>query len=239
MDVFQLIHFIVRYATERGSELPRMRLVKFLYLADLFHARVEEGITLSGWQWEFVHYGPYCRDSTDLIDSAVSQGLIDSRTLPSKFREEDEYHLYRCPTDLESEIERELPVYVASQLKWAIRNWADDTASLLDYVYFNTEPMLNAARGDLLDFSTARVPERPTPIEMVQLPRENIEKAKESVRKLIDHYKNNTDRMREVTETAIYDEHFFDFTQLIEGEDLGTGATGTARLGHLDDDLET
>lgn len=237
MDPLRLIQFIAWYATERGSELTKVRLVKFLYLADLFYARTQEGVTLSRWPWAFVHYGPYCRESTDHIDAAVAEGLIDSRPLPSRYQEGD-YHLYRCSADSELEIERELPTYVMSPLKWAIGKWGDDTHGLLDYVYFNTEPMLNATKGDLLNFSTARLPEKPTPVNMTQLPRDKIGRAKESIQKLIGRYKNNTDRMREMVESTIYDEHYSEFIQLIEEEDLETGMTGTARLGRLEEDLD-
>src|SRR5713226_8271755 len=56
---------------------------------------------------------------------------------------------------------------VLSPLKGAIRSWADDTAALLDHVYFETEPMLHTSPGEHLNFSLARRPERDRPVRML------------------------------------------------------------------------
>jgi hypothetical protein len=50
----KLIQFIVCQATEFGTSLSPIRVVKFLYLADLYHARENKGETLPGWPWAFV-----------------------------------------------------------------------------------------------------------------------------------------------------------------------------------------
>ena len=43
VDPVQLIQFIVCQATEFGASLTPIRVVKFLYLADLYHARKNMG----------------------------------------------------------------------------------------------------------------------------------------------------------------------------------------------------
>ncbi len=63
VDPAKLIRFIVCQATEVGFSLSPIRVIKFLYLADLYHARENKGETLTGWPWEFVYFGPYCRES--------------------------------------------------------------------------------------------------------------------------------------------------------------------------------
>ncbi|MDQ1336706.1 MAG: hypothetical protein QG552_3656 [Thermodesulfobacteriota bacterium] len=75
-DILNLIQYITWFATERGEVFSPIRLVKFLYLADLYHARRNDGATFTGWPWRFVHYGPFCRESLDAIRSAVDEGLI-------------------------------------------------------------------------------------------------------------------------------------------------------------------
>lgn len=47
-DPVKLIQFIVCQATEIGVSLSPIRVVKFLYLADLYHARENKGETLTG-----------------------------------------------------------------------------------------------------------------------------------------------------------------------------------------------
>ena len=67
-NTLDLIQYIVCYATEKGMKLSPIRLVKFLYLADLYWARENEGATLTKWPWKFVHYGPFCGESLNAIE---------------------------------------------------------------------------------------------------------------------------------------------------------------------------
>ena len=73
MEPFDLIDYVVWYASTRGEELTPIRLVKFLYLADLYYARREKGKTLTGWPWAFVYYGPFCGEAMDAIEKAVRE----------------------------------------------------------------------------------------------------------------------------------------------------------------------
>src|SRR3989304_1658958 len=78
-----LIHLIVWYASSRGEKLTTLRLVKFLYLADLYHARVSRGTTLTGWPWAFVHFGPYCQEAMSAIDRAGKSDSFQVNEQPS------------------------------------------------------------------------------------------------------------------------------------------------------------
>jgi hypothetical protein len=46
-NILELIQYIVCYATEKGVKLSPIRLVKFLYLADLYWARENNGKILT------------------------------------------------------------------------------------------------------------------------------------------------------------------------------------------------
>jgi hypothetical protein len=50
----KLIQFIVCQATEFEASLTPIRVIKFLYLADLYDARENKGETLTGWPWAFI-----------------------------------------------------------------------------------------------------------------------------------------------------------------------------------------
>jgi len=54
VDPVELIQFVVCQATECGASLSPIRVIKFMYLADLYHARENKGETLTGWPWAFV-----------------------------------------------------------------------------------------------------------------------------------------------------------------------------------------
>jgi hypothetical protein len=85
VDPVKLIQFIVCQATEFGASLSPIRVVKFLYLTDLYHARENNGETLTGWPWKFVYFGPYCSESITALNGAVNDGLIDAKSFESKY----------------------------------------------------------------------------------------------------------------------------------------------------------
>lgn len=104
-----LIRLIIWYASSRGEKLTTLRLVKFLYLADLYHARVSwfdsahhdpehvegsKGTTLTGWPWAFVHFGPYCQEAMSAIDRAGKSDSFQVNEQPSKYDDEKDYRLF-------------------------------------------------------------------------------------------------------------------------------------------------
>src|SRR5689334_14841129 len=51
----------------------------------------------------------------------------------------------------------EMPEELSALLSSLVKKWGDENLhALLDYVYFDTEPMENAQRGEVLDFSRLR-----------------------------------------------------------------------------------
>jgi hypothetical protein len=85
VDPVKLIQFIVCQATKFGASLTPIRVVKFLYLADLYHARENKGETLTGWPWKFVYFGPYCTESFLALRRAVDDGLMEAKPFESKY----------------------------------------------------------------------------------------------------------------------------------------------------------
>jgi hypothetical protein len=98
IDPVKLIQFIVCQATEFGASLSPIRVVKFLYLADLYHAREKKGETLTAWPWKFVYFGPYCTESFLALKRAVDDGLIEAKPFKSKYDDKDRF-LYSCPSE--------------------------------------------------------------------------------------------------------------------------------------------
>ena len=200
-----LVRLIVWYASSRGEKLTTLRLVKFLYLADLYHARVSwfdsahhdpehvegsKGTTLTGWPWAFVHFGPYCQEAMSAIDRAGKSDSFQVNEQPSKYDDEKDYRLFWTEAvDEEPEIISRLDLSVWSRLQWAIQRWADDSSGLLDYVYFETEPMIDAKPGEILDFGKARMPDPPKKIQMKKLSKKKVEEAKKAINELKERYK--------------------------------------------------
>jgi hypothetical protein len=223
-----LVHAIVWYAANRGERLTTLRLVKFLYLADLYNARVTQGKTLTEWPWAFVYFGPWCKQANEVIEAADKGGIIRSERHLSKYDDEKDYRLFSIDEiGEEPKVTDALPTYVWSRLQWAIRKWADDSYGLLDYVYFETEPMIEAKPGSVLDFSKSRMPEVPKKVDMKRLPQAKVEEAKKALARLGEKYKNGLNSRPPQGPT---DAVFQEFVSKLDEEDLETGLEGTADL---------
>jgi hypothetical protein len=222
----QLVQVIVWYASNRGEKLTTLRLVKFLYLADLYNARVTQGKTLTEWPWAFVYFGPWCKQANEAIEAADKAGIIRSERHSSMYDDEKDYRLFSInEIDKEPKVTDALPTYVWSKLQWAIRKWADDSYGLLDYVYFETEPMIEAKPGAVLDFSQSRMPEVPKKIDMKKIPKAKMEEAKKALARLGEKYKNGLSSRPPQGPT---DTVFREFVSKLDEEDLETGLEGTA-----------
>jgi len=176
-NIPELVQYITWLASEREQMLSPIRLVKFLYLADLYHARRNEGKTITGWQWKFVHYGPFCNEALQAIEAAVQSGMISALAYESTF-DDEQHFLYKTEAEKEPEIALRLPLYVTAPLQGAVRKWGGDTYGLLDHVYFETEPMKNVKPGDVLDFSKAKEPEPFRELHMRKLSKAKISQGK-------------------------------------------------------------
>lgn len=230
IDPVELVHLVTWYASSQGDRLTTIRLVKFLYLLDLYYARLREGTTLTGWPWAFVYYGPYCQEVMEAIEAAARTSCVCSEKRASRY-EADEYTLYWCDGREEPAITATLPQAVLGDLKAAIRRWGNNTQGLLDHVYFETEPMQAARRGARLDFSTARPVPSSVPIGLSRLSPEQLSAARAALA-----------RMRSRTgETPlprgsrpIFDSAYEETVRLLDDEDLAGEAKGQAELGDLD-----
>ena len=235
VDPVKLIQFIVCQATEFGASLTPIRVVKFLYLADLYHARENRGETLTGWPWKFVYFGPYCGESIVALNEAVNNGLIDAKSFESKYDERDRF-LYTCHLEKEPDTANDLSLYVWSSLKEAIKKWADDTPGLLDHVYYDTEPMEDVKRGDLLDFSKARLPIELPKLEMKKISKSKAEKAKQLISALRKQYQASSYKLSEEKVQMVRDGAFRKSLPLVDDEDLEEGLSGIAERGNVESD---
>lgn len=155
---------ICRLAMEQGAGTPgATRLVKLLYLADLEWRRRHGGEPLSNWNWQFWHFGPYAFEFKELFADQNAEEIEIRTGKTAKFVNFDSEELKK----------RDLPDEVSRLMKPIVERWIGvDLNLLLDYVYFETEPMEQAKRGEKLDFSS--LSPLPTPVRVAP----NIDKEK-------------------------------------------------------------
>jgi len=224
-NILELVQYITWLATEREEVLSPIRLVKFLYLADLYNARRNKGRTLTGWPWKFVHYGPFCVEALKEIDETVNRGMIEAISYESRFDDEPHF-LYKYESEQDPTMASTLPIYVIGPLQGAIKKWGGDTFALLDHVYFETEPMKNVHPGDTLDFTSAKEPEPHEEIQVKRLSRRKIKKGKE----LIERIKESQKECFVAEPEQIYDESYFEALNYVNDEGLELKVEGKAKI---------
>jgi len=124
------------------------RLVKLLYLADLEWRRNHGGEPIANLTWTFLHFGPYANELADLLGGPdVEVTELEGGKEARRFVIGDGVEEHGLPED------------VVSLLRQLVKKWGNvELNRLLDYVYFDTEPMENAKRYEPLDFSRLMPP---------------------------------------------------------------------------------
>lgn len=213
-------------------ELGPIHIVKYVYLADLAYAQYHNGETYSQVKWKFHHYGPWALDVFKRIDDLADEVGITKKII-SHPRYEGDFARYSYSDDYEYErLTNDLALEVVGTLKHAIRTYSKNTPELLDYVY-KTRPMLCAAPGDNLDFSTVSkqpessneilpdTPEKLT-VKRKKLKKEAIEVLKNKVAMKHSEMKNKRRDWKNFTPPR-YDEIYFkgvDWVESLAGDPL-------------------
>jgi len=229
--VRDLIKYITCYASDHDIKLTTVQLVKYVYLADLYYARYHDGDTITHFPWTFVYYGPYCSEVMQSIDEAASAGIISRMTYESKFNDKN-YNLFSCQDERYEELRGLFPLEVTSEIKEKIKKYAYDTAQLLDYVYFETEPMKNVDKGDMLDFSKAKKPRLNLTIKTPTLSKEDIKKIKYHVGNLGAKFNAGKEKriIHEKQLDKYKDDKYFQALECFEEEPLPTGIQGIIKI---------
>lgn len=231
-NISNLIRFIVCYAKDHETVLTTVRLVKFIYLADFYHARWHDGNSFTNLPWAFVYYGPYCRAVMQEIDDVVANDYVERKEYPSKFASAKDFYLFTCRDQSSETFQSNLPHAIVSELKKAIKRYGDETSALLDYVYFDTEPMMDAQKGDILDFSLVKRPEPTKQIILKKLAKDDIKKARGHIEKLATQFERNSRNLETDSSEANEwrDEVYYKALAYMDEEDLEVGLIGTARI---------
>lgn len=151
MDI-ELVQNICYSLLSRASHdhiaLGTTKLIKLFYLIDCEYFRWHRK-TLTGAQWIFYHYGPYCEE---LLEATHRTPGVEP--MPEvEFEEGKFFRGYRVTQYHEDPIEH-AHFSIRGAVDAAYKRWGViDLALILDHVYFETQPMIQAIRFQALDFS--------------------------------------------------------------------------------------
>lgn len=152
-------------------QLGPIHIIKYVYLADLSFARLNNGQSFTGTDWQFYKFGPWSQAVHARIEPALKAIHANRHQFPSDYDDKEDWVRWDLHDDrLLEEKRRILPPVIRMDLKRDIHNFGKDTPSLLDYVY-KTKPMLSAAPSERLDLSlvvdnTPKDHECPLPLRM-------------------------------------------------------------------------
>ena len=164
----ELLRGIIALMAQEGVAPTKTRLMKFLYLADLHHARFNNGRTLTQWTWRVDSFGPLSTEGLSCIDRGVQEGWLFTQPVSVDEVEDTSNRatFYRLGS---AEVVRDavncVPAGISGQMRRWIKKYGHETNRLLAFVYGNTEPMEDARPGDVLDFGVARPPGPGRPIQ--------------------------------------------------------------------------
>jgi hypothetical protein len=150
-ELQELISAILTIIRDRDGFATKTKLIKLIYLADVESYR-DRGEPATSLNWIFYLYGPWTNDYDQLLNEMREAGLIELH----ETREPGDAIIID-PVRLGDLSKLPLPVSTTVAIRQMAERWADaPTRELLDYVYFETEPMMNAVRGERLDFSSTK-----------------------------------------------------------------------------------
>ena len=147
----EALEYLIRALDEAGMPCSRLRLAKLLYLAD-WESYAGSNRVITGVRWRFWRYGPWAAEVQDALNAirGLSVDEVEGETVEGK-----PYYGYKSTGGRLSI--RHLAQAERVRLDAAVRHYGGLSRNdLLDHVYFETEPMQTASKGDWLDFAAAR-----------------------------------------------------------------------------------
>lgn len=140
------ILYLIKMAQEERVPIGKVRLMKLLYLLDVEYYRYY-GEIHTGLEWVLYKYGPFVFEIEDLLGEI---GVTDEEIPLEKGRS---FKQLKYDFDMWGE-DIKLPFKARGVLDNVFKQWGStDLNRLLDYVYFDTEPMEGAQFQRKLDFS--------------------------------------------------------------------------------------
>lgn len=141
----QIAQSLLAACLEADHKPGKVQFTKYLYLLDYCHWRFT-GRKVTTLPWKFYHYGPWCEEVEDCMAQLASAYSFQWRDTEDFFIRAVEIPTHKLDLTTNSLISQVIGVFKDRGLN-----------VLLEVAYSQTEPMVHAKRGDVLDFSTVPV----------------------------------------------------------------------------------
>ncbi len=183
VDIRNLIAYVISKLTDMEASFGKTKLVKLLYLIDLEFYRLYSR-KLTEFEWIFYYYGPYA----DAIDDVLKQLDLDIPQEVVVTATGHKANIFKFPKYLTTEFEDKSSNLQKSVVDRILNEWGPEELNpLLSYVYFHTEPMQDAQRGEILDFSKISHPSLQTVKRIVRIPEEQTQNLRGKFKEIKDY----------------------------------------------------
>lgn len=144
----QIAQSLLAACLEADHKPGKVQFTKYLYLLDYCHWRFT-GRKATSLPWRFYHYGPWCEQAEDCMAQLARDYSFGWREMEAPFIRSVEVPTHKLDLTTRSSIAQ-------------IIGWFKDRELnvLLEVAYSQTEPMVRARRGDVLDFNSVPVDKR-------------------------------------------------------------------------------
>ena len=176
-DIKKVIIYFLKRAEEDNFPIGKVRITKLLYLLDLEYYR-DHGEIFTGFKWIFYKYGPYTSEIDAVLSYAgieLEEEVITSEKSIKKLKISETEEIYHVDSKLENYLHR-------IWTEWGL----ESLPKLLDFVYFETEPMVYAKRGASLDFSKITKKEIPKKIKWTPEEQKKLREIGKSIKEKLD-----------------------------------------------------
>lgn len=214
-ELSKVIPAIISNIIKGGGDhayVTRTKLLKLLYLFDVEYYRVHRE-TFTDFDWIYYELGPWTQEYYDLLDDVQRAGVVTAS--PSARVEHDTAFFRADFVDIFGLLENHCDEGI---LRTVLNAWGSKTtAEILDYVYFETEPMKFGERYKRLDFNLISL-EPP-----IKYSPHSSEKTPEQIRKLKAEFKKRLAAQPHEAEHRLitppqYDDAFFALLTNLEKE---------------------
>lgn len=178
-----LIQYALAVAAEEpfpDNSLTTTALMKYVFLGDLAYAQ-RHGESFTGANWIFHYFGPWAASVGEAMPSAAIGLRGEVRPFAGGTA-------YSVRAGLADEVVRNIPPYVATGMRRAIKRHGNRQASFLPDVY-RTKPMLHARPGASLDFSFAKRQELTVTTEPEEITARQAKKRGQKLNELKQEFK--------------------------------------------------
>ncbi len=220
-DFRPLINYIIDQVNQQGGDIGRTALTKLVYLIDVEHYR-RHGKQATELRWQFHHYGPFAAELQSDIQSLGLYADEEQFSGKSGNRQVSGYS-YRRTGDWR-EIQGAFNACYDRSAKQCVdkvvEQWGlESLPTILDYVYFETEPMQDVKRGDLLDFSKIQ-PESIIPQNTAKLKfsDEFVKDMRQRLKERREKRENDSKKARKATAPR-YDDVYYAACKVMQAEE--------------------